>query len=159
LIKSQLLYQLSYTPKIFVASLPVVGRAGFEPATNGLKVRTTSRILRIKGNIPSGINAFGGFFRKPLLSIPSQTSTDFSRSRCGFGTHQRHTSMPAKSGVPCLMHRQTPDKKYTISGGLGLGRKGQSFFASPHLARVSEGTNTANTRHAKSIYRLLAIKK
>ena len=41
-IKSPLLYQLSYVPELSTNSLSVVGRAGLEPTTNGLKVRCST---------------------------------------------------------------------------------------------------------------------
>ena len=41
-IKSPLLYQLSYVPIPNCPQLIVVGRAGLEPTTNGLKVRCST---------------------------------------------------------------------------------------------------------------------
>ena len=41
-IKSPLLYQLSYVPIPYCPQVAVVGRAGLEPTTNGLKVRCST---------------------------------------------------------------------------------------------------------------------
>ena len=41
-IKSPLLYQLSYVPIPDCPQIVVVGRAGLEPTTNGLKVRCST---------------------------------------------------------------------------------------------------------------------
>ena len=41
-IKSPLLYQLSYVPIPDCPHIVVVGRAGLEPTTNGLKVRCST---------------------------------------------------------------------------------------------------------------------